>query len=303
MPKVTAVPSHATAADVLGPLWRAQVTELRASDADLRLGRPDAVHRFRVAARRLRSSLAGFEPLIDATATRRIKEDLREAAAAVSGARDADVMRRRVDSLLADEPDTADLARTRDRLRGLLDATYQESWQLSGDYLDSPAYDDLTRALDRFSDIPSWSSSAHGPAEEVFAPLLAHEWDRFQRRGRQALVGTGGDVDEERMHDVRKAAKRMRYVAESLRPVFGRRAKQQAKAGRRVQGVLGDYQDAAITRSLLEQATRDALLDGDDVTLLHRMLARETAAAAVLHAEFVQLFRESERTALRRWIS
>ena len=53
----------------LAPTFRTQVTELRAWEAKLRLDLPGSVHGYRVASRRLRSTLSGFRPLFDAGAT------------------------------------------------------------------------------------------------------------------------------------------------------------------------------------------------------------------------------------------
>ena len=75
-----------TAADVLAPLLRRQV-------ADFEPGRrrftdqPDAVHRYRVAARRLRSNVAAFSSLLDPATCEVLEQDLRETARIVGAAR------------------------------------------------------------------------------------------------------------------------------------------------------------------------------------------------------------------------
>lgn len=304
MLKVDTVRSRWSAAEVLTPVWRRQVEDLRAFEVDVRLDRPGGVHRFRVAARRLRSNLSGLRPLLDATDVEGLQRGLRDAAGSVGGARDAEVARGRIELLLLDEPDSAGVALTRGRLDRLLAGSSQESRRGALDYFDGPEYDGLTRRLDRFSDLPPWSPSSREPAEEVLRPLLRKEWSRFRRRGREALAGdVGVDADEE-LHEARKAAKRARYLAEALSPVFGRRAKHLAKGAERVQVVLGDYQDSVITRSLLERAAAEASAESSDeeTSALSRMVAREERTARELRVAFERRFADADRASVRRWM-
>lgn len=57
------------------------------------------------------------------------------------------------------------------------------------------------------------------------------------RRRRVSVADQVPDVTtrNERLHEVRKAAKRARYAAEAMEPVYGRPARQFAKAAKRVQ--------------------------------------------------------------------
>ena len=106
------------------PTFRAQVTDLRAWEAKLRLDQPDSVHRYRVATRRLRSTLSGFRPLFDDRVVDELRTELKTVAAMVSRARDAETVHGRVKALLVEEsvdldsdlPLELDLARTRERI-------------------------------------------------------------------------------------------------------------------------------------------------------------------------------------------
>jgi CHAD domain-containing protein len=293
-----------SAADVLAPQWRSQVADLRAWEAQVRLEHPEAVHRFRVAARRLRSNLTAFTPLLQAAAVTELRAGLQQAAAAVSDARNAEVVAERVDRLLADLPSSPggpDTAGTRARLAALLGASYRESWEGSVDHLESEGYDELTRRLERFADLPPWLPRARRPAPEVLAPVLREEWRRFRKRGRLALGADTGADHEERIHDARKAAKRVRYVSDSVVGVFGRRAKRLAKAAAKVQVVLGDYNDGLVTRSLLREAAGH-LRDAEDVRVLALLASREETAAAAARADYARVFADADRRSLRRWM-
>ncbi len=302
MPKSDRAGSRVTAAEVLAPVLERQVKDLRAWEAKVRLDEPHAIHEYRVAARRLRSSLAGFGPLLDAEPGRRLREDLRLAAATVSGARDTEVVRRRVDALLRDEPEGGVVDRAGALLTGLLQHSYRASLAASLDHLDSPEYDAFVRRLERFADLPPWTDRAGRRADRVLEPLLRHEWTRVRKRAKRSLQEESGPAQDERMHDARKAAKRVRYLCESLEPLFGRKAHRMAKAALRVQTVLGDYHDCVLTRQLLASAREQARADPEVGELLARLQEREAATAAGLREEFARLVVVADRPGLRRWL-
>jgi CHAD domain-containing protein len=262
---------------------------------------PEAVHGYRIAARRLRSNVTGFRSLLNAEMCAELAQELRIAAAAVSGARDAEILRRRVESLLQDESGPL-VGATWRRLDLMLTEAYGQSLQESLVHLDTPEYDSLTRRLERFADLPPWSEAAERSAEDVFRPLLRHEWARFRARGSAAVASVSDPHPSETLHHARKAAKRARYVAETLIPVFGRRVKRLAKAAQRVQVVLGEHQDCTITQDLLGRADEAAFADGEDGFVLGRMQAREAATAEELREDFVRLFEAADRKQLRRWM-
>ncbi|MEO5711757.1 MAG: CHAD domain-containing protein [Nocardioidaceae bacterium] len=301
MPKAASATPAVSAAEVLGPVLRNQVQDLRSWEPGVRLDRAEAVHHYRVTARRLRSELDGFRSLLDPDECRDLARELGRGAAALSGARDAEVVRHRVQALLRDESGPlvdAALAQV-DRL---LSEASGRSHQDSVNHLDTQDYDAFTRRLERFADLPPWSTAADGPADDVFRPLLHHEWARFRQRGTDAVSGTAGPERNERLHAARKAAKRARYVAEALTPVFGRRAKRLGKSAQRVQVVLGEHQDCTITQVLLGHAGEQAFLDGENGFVLGRMQAREATTADELREEFVRLFLAADRKKLRRWL-
>jgi CHAD domain-containing protein len=301
MPKAGHARPDASAAEVLGPVLRHQVLDLRSWESGVRLDRREAVHRYRIATRRLRSHLAGFRSLLDADACDELARDLRRASAVVSGARDAEIVRRRVEALLKDESDPA-IDATRERLERLVSQAYDRGLRDSVNHLDTPDYDTFTRRLERFADLPPWLSVADRPAEEVFRPLVRHEWKRFRSRGIAAVASCSGPRRDDRLHDARKAAKRARHVSETLAPVFGRRAKRLAKAAERVQLVLGEHQDCAMTQAMLGTAGEEAYRDGDNSFVLGRMQAREAATAEELRETFVRLYFAADRKQLRRWL-
>lgn len=288
-----------TAADLLTPLWRREVDDLRHWEAQLRQGQPEAVHHFRVATRRLRSNLAGFEPLLDDRASRALGKDLRRTAATIGDGRDAQVVGAALDVLFTDEVDAAS-TRLHTRLAERLDFIRAGSWQRSLDHLDHADYDQFTRRLERFADMPPWLPQADLPADEALLPILRSEWARLRKNARRALADPASP-DDELLHEMRKASKRARYVAESLVVLFGRKAKRMGKASKRVQVTLGNHQDSTLVREFLIDA-RHQLEDEDEARALTRLQEREVAHMSALRADIEQSLRGTDRTSLRAWM-
>lgn len=289
-----------TAAELLAPMLRSQVEDLRHWEAQVREQQPESVHQFRVATRRLRSMLAGYEPLLDDQASRTLVNELRRAAVTIGGGRDVQAVRTRLDALFSEEAD-ATSSRVHVRLTRHLDLMGVESWQRSLDHLNHADYDDFTRRLERFADLPPWLPSAELPANEALRPILRSEWSRFRRNVRGALDHSTSP-DDERLHETRKASKRARYVAESLVGLFGRKAKRMGKASKRVQTALGKHQDSRLVREFLIDATGTLPLDDDEARTLARIQQREVARMSGLAAEIEQSLHDTERTSLRSWL-
>lgn len=290
-----------TAAAALTPGLRRQVAGLRSAENDVRARAPEAVHHFRVATRRLRSGLSGFEPLLDARTCRTLVDDLRVTAGAVAPAQDAEVVRRRVESDAAGEEDPV-AARLHIRLVEYLADREEQGWQQAVKHLDDPAYDDLTRSLERLVDLPPWEPAAHLPADDVLVPLLRSEWSRFRRRARAALEHLEGPTSIDRLHEARKASKRARHVAESLTDVLGRPAKRLARAAEAVQEALGGDQDRRLVQAFLRDAQRDLALTGREALALAGI--RETSAAITTsrRAELEVVLRAADKKSLRTWM-
>jgi CHAD domain-containing protein len=289
-----------SAAQLLTPVLRSQVQDLRRWEDQVREQRPEAVHQFRVTARRLRSGLAGFEPLLDGKASRNLVKGLRRAAGAVGGGRDVQAVRARLDELFSEDADAASRG-LYVRLTQGLDELGVESWQDSQDHLNGSEYDDFTRRLEHFADMPPWLSTAGLPAKEALHPILSSEWARFRKTARGAL-DLSTSPDDERLHETRKASKRARYVAESLVVVFGRKAKRMGQAAQRVQVTLGKHQDSRLVRDFLIDARDRLALTDDEARSLARIQERVAAQVSALGSDIEESLEAVERTSLRSWM-
>ena len=105
-----------------------------------------------------------------------------------------------------------------------------------------------------------------------------------------------------RLHEARKAAKRARYAAEPLRPLFGGDAKRFVRAVKRVQGALGDHHDAFVAQTLVRDLSDRAAESGDNAFTLGVVHAEEGEELAACEQQFDAAWEKASRKRLRRWL-
>jgi CHAD domain-containing protein len=88
------------------------------------------------------------------------------------------------------------------------------------------------------------------------------------------------------LHEVRKKAKRLRYAADSAKPVLGKRAGRLAAKAKRIQETLGIRQDAVLARERLRELGVQAYVDGENPFTLGRLHALEERRADEAEAAF-----------------
>ena len=132
---------------------------------------------------------------------------------------------------------------------------------------------------------------------------VRHDYKRLTRR-----VESSGHAHDEadysrRLHEVRKAAKRVRYAVEPLVPLHGKDARRLAKAMKKVQSVLGDHQDGAVTRIALRHLSDRAAAEGVNAYSFGILDIRQEQLAADKQAQFSATWERASRKKLRRWLS
>ncbi len=280
------------AARVVHARLAAQVEALARRDVQARLGESEGVHKARVACRRLRAALATFRPLLDRDVTDPLRDEIRWFARSLGEARDAKVVHRRLAELLETEPQGLVAGPVRRRLR----TTYGGKQPLPEALLD-PRYLALREALDNLVADPPWTERASEPARDVLPKRVRKEWKRL--RARYGAVADAVDSDTV-LHDVRKAAKRLRYAAETVEPAVGKDAKRLARAAKELTAHLGERQDTVASREHLEALARAALEAGEPTFTYGRLHAREEARAVELDAALPDKWRRLSGLA-RRW--
>ena len=97
--------SASTAGAVVLAYLREQIAVLRSYDPLVRIDAPDAVHKMRVTARRIRSVLQGYRRVLDRSATAELVADLRWLGAELAPARDGEVLAAHIDAAVDALPD------------------------------------------------------------------------------------------------------------------------------------------------------------------------------------------------------
>ena len=236
-------------ADLLSTYLAEHLVRLEEQDQQLRRGDQEGVHQLRVAARRIRSALSTYAPVLEPDPTRWLGDELKWLGGVLSEARDAQVLRQRLDSLVRDQPEDLVIGPVVARIDAHLQEKFRTGRADADDALGSTRYFRLVDRLEEFvGDVPV-TDDADVPARRKVSELVGADLERVRKRHR--AVRRAGDSGERdlALHEVRKAAKRLRYAAESARPVFGKRAKRLAARAEAVQELLGEHQDTVVART------------------------------------------------------
>jgi len=241
---------------------------------------PDAVHQHRVRVRRLRSVLAGFRDSLDREAVEdvraryrqwgrelgevrdmEVRAEVAEQELAAAGIEDPNMFRRLV------EGDRAAHARAHARLIALA-AT--------------PEADERRRAL-----VALVEASVIRDPDAPVAPLVAAVLAAQARRVRKAVGRIDGG--EESYHDVRKAARRLRYVAEAVARaapgLYLAQVVELATVGDALHDSLGGHRDALLFADHVARERVLAQRAGESVEAYPAIEASARAAAAGKLAE------------------
>ena len=303
------LPRRPTVADVVTVAIQRDIARIVAHDPLVRLratvGQDDtAVHQMRVGCRRLRSDLRTFGPVLDREWSANLRTELAWVADALGAARDAEVLRARLnqtaslDALAPLDPASvarmdADLAvRQEDALAALDKVMCEERYH---------------RLLDLLLDAwlqPRLGQNAQDSAETVLPGLVSRPYRRLAYggdgvHGAGQLEPTLPDAD---WHAVRINGKRARYAVEAVAPVLGGEATELASALATVQEHLGEHQDAAVAA---ETWLAIANADPDDhalATTAGRLYERERAAVRAARSAFPAAWKAASRRRLTEWM-
>ena len=287
-PAAPDVEQGATAGEVVLAAVRGQVEALQAADVDLRIDAPDAVHQLRVAARRLRSIMAAFRPVLDRVATDPIRDELSWLGGELGQARDDEVALAHLRELVAEQPPELVLGPVAARLQqtALRSAVAGREQALAT--LTSARYLQLLDALHALLDDPPFAGAAGDPARPVFLAAVRKAGKRLRRRVRTA-ERADADARDVALHEVRKAGKRLRYTAEvgALGP--GKPPKKLVKSAKRVQKTLGALQDTVVTREVCRRLAIEAAAVGENSFTFGHLHGLEQARAERAREAFAHL--------------
>ncbi len=215
---------------------------------------PHDVHQMRVATRRLRASLQATAVAYQAKRVDTLRRHLRKLARALGEVRDRDVLlmrlRQDAEAPTDETPQQNELTAAVERLQAERDAAHQE-------LVAELKRKRMARLLQELNDF------LECPLEEVQAddeglPLLVRHhagsalWNEFEAVRRFETVMA--DASSERLHELRIAAKHLRYTLELYEPALGERAHGLLKQVTKLQEHLGNLHDADVALAYLGAA-------------------------------------------------
>jgi CHAD domain-containing protein len=261
------------------------------------------LHDFRVSIRRTRAMLSQARGVVPKRVRASFGEEFRWLAGETSELRDLDVHLLGFDDLasqLAVEH-RADLEPLRELL---VDLQRDEHARLVA-VLESPRYRDLVNAWRAFLDAPEGGDDADVPVGQAAGERIWKAYRSVVKHGRRI----DDDSPAQALHDLRKRAKKLRYLLEAYRSLYAKADMKALLAElKALQDNLGTFQDCDVQITRLRQFAE--LLDERPgstgptalaMGLLTTQLAeRQQQARLEFHARFARFDRRRNRRRFRR---
>lgn len=206
---------------------------------------PEGVHDARVAARRLRSDLRTFGPVLDPAWSKPLRAELGWVGALLGRVRDPEVLLARLGARIESIADPG-IAAGKMLLDDLeLQRAGAGSRLLEG--LRSERFGTLVDRLVEGAAAPRSVDGGTANVAEAAGALMSRPWRRLAR----AAGRLGPQPEDADLHRVRIEVKRVRYAAEAFSPALGRRADRFAATARELQDLLGEHHDAVVSLAWL----------------------------------------------------
>lgn len=246
--------STLSAAEAFEAMARSALGQMRANEPAMRLDRdPEGLHQFRVGLRRLRALVSLYKPHLEPEAAGFLRAELRWLQQETGPARDWDVflldtltpMRRRL-------PEETSLQPLAERSAAARDAASARAVAL----LDEPRYTRLLLRLQLLLTDGGWRAAAAAgrpdplqqPARALAGRLLSQRAAKLDKLGRGRRAKS-----EEQLHEVRIAAKQLRYAVEFFRSLYPKKqVKAYARPLKELQDRLGSLNDAVVSHRLVD---------------------------------------------------
>ncbi len=240
--------------------------ELLLWDRAVRSDTFDSVHQMRVTIRKLRSLLKESEESFGLTDDAWVLDELRQLAAILGVARDAEVLAAKYADALDELPPELIRGPVRERLVDGARRRYDTGLRRSLKAMRTTRYFHLLDALDELAHTPGpTTESEHKPVS------LDSAYKRVRKAAKNARAAAADAADDrdEALHRIRKGAKRLRYTAAAT----GKR--KVSEAAKTIQSLLGDHQDAVVSRNHLSQQAEAAHAAGEDTFTYGLLYQRE----------------------------
>jgi CHAD domain-containing protein len=239
------------------PVHRAvaeQVEQLLVWDRAVRADVYDSVHQMRVTTRKIRSLLQASEGAFGLSDDAWILDELRQLAAVLGVARDAEVLAERYERSLDELPEELVRGPVRERLVDGAKKQYKTGLRRSLIAMRSQRY---FRLLDALEGLVAAEPPPIAPGGEPVELTIDSAYRRVRKAAKRAAAAVEEDRDEA-LHRIRKGAKRLRYTAAATGE-----GKVSARA-KTIQTLLGDHQDSVVSRTHLSHQAEAAHAAGED---------------------------------------
>ncbi|MEQ1701514.1 MAG: CHAD domain-containing protein, partial [Ilumatobacteraceae bacterium] len=259
---------------------------------------PDAVHQMRVAARRLRSGLKVFSPLVDEEWAKALASEVGWFAGELSASRDREVLEARLLEGMA-TIDAPGAAKATKLIRRELGHDEAEAFAQVQQAMLSDRYLALLDALVQAAREPRLTEAADATVAEALPPLVRSAWKRLKRDVRDLRQKS----PDEPWHEARIRAKHARYAADALVPVFGKPAKRLSKQFERVTELLGRHQDAAIAAETARALADTKGVGGKTGYALGLLHDQQRAEVKEVRRLFVEVWPSVADPEWRHWLT
>lgn len=215
------------------------------SEGVLDLELVEGVHDMRVATRRLRAALEVFEPCFPHKRHRKALKKVKGLADALGERRDADVEIILLESLAeeATEADRGPLGELIEALR----VRRAEANESLAPVVTPKRLKKLRRRLKKL--VKKAGTDAAGPLRPNVGRIVSVRLDELRGLVDEALRPEASKAQ----HEMRIAAKRLRYVLEIFEPCLGEQADAAWRAAKQLQSILGDLHDCDLMLAKVEQ--------------------------------------------------
>lgn len=267
-------PDLAAGSGKIADALRTQQELLAAGASRLDGASVDDVHQGRVAARRLRSLLRTFRPLLDSRRARLYRADLRTYARALAEVRESDVRRQLLLPLA--RRDSGMSPAEFHRLSVQLEGACHAARDVLRRRLAGTDWESLCRALGTHAASGLLVRRRDAGLDEVLKLV-----DRSWRKPRKLLVAGPRDVEE--LHELRLALKHCRYALEPVADLAPKAAERLMRRLRAAQDRIGEHRDLVLARAWV-----DARAEPLGRTLARRLKRLVDRRSAQLHQQALE---------------
>jgi len=231
-----------TLGELVAAYLATQCDVLASNDVGLRTGAP-VVHKTRVAARRLRSTLRVFGDVFGEQPAQELNNELVWYAELLGQVRDREVLSKRLVQHISDLPQEQLRGPVEAEITKTLAAERDDAMQRLSRGMRSRRYQHLLKLLRSWKSAPPLTNAA-----DETDTTAAQYVKKAKQKANKRLRSADGDIEE--LHRARKATKRLRYAAELVEPADGT-MKSVAKEAENLQTLLGEHQDAVVSAQFL----------------------------------------------------